>query len=91
MQATREITLSVGATAEPDTCGSCKFFHRPDDTYNGAHVGHCSLLLPGKYVTKGWDGNGRPPTLMDDTDRCDLWRSDGQLYIVSRRVTSAAG
>lgn len=84
-----EITLPVGATAEPDTCGSCKFFRRKPDDYNASR-GTCGFRFPPKFdfwfakVTV----NDFQGTELDiaDTDRCDLYRFSGKVYIVQRRI-----
>lgn len=87
-----EITLPVGASAEPDTCGSCKFFERKDG-YSPMY-GQCRITLPAKMADK-WDirridrkdreytGN---EDQIKDTDRCDLYRFSGKVYIVQRRI-----
>ena len=91
-----EITLPVGASAEPDTCGSCKFFKRKNDGEWFAMHGFCKIELPKKIATK-WDIRGVDPKMVDaeytgnedqikDTDRCDLYRFSGQVYIVQRRI-----
>lgn len=86
----QEITLPVGATAEPDTCGSCKFFVRLDDL-RPVNQGRCNIKLPPmlatKYeTTKGDVENSYQFDLKQDASRCDLYRPDGNAYIVSRRV-----
>jgi len=90
-----EITLSVGASAEPNTCGSCKFFERRGDGY-AASGGFCRIKLPAKIADQNairsidpkmkdaeYTGN---EDRINDTDRCDLQRPDGKVYIVQRRV-----
>jgi hypothetical protein len=47
---TGEITLAVGASAEPDTCGSCKFFERNSDGPSYRMHGVCRIKLPAKVV-----------------------------------------
>jgi len=90
-----EITLSVGASAEPDTCGSCKFFERKPD-YAPVY-GQCRIKLPSK-IAEQWHLRSIDPKQKDreytgsedqikDTDRCDLQRPDGKTYIVQRRIT----
>jgi len=87
-------TLAPGATAEPNTCGSCKFFGRDRD-YDGA-TGKCQIVLPKKLACQ-WDIRGIDPKQKDreytgnedqirDTDRCDLYKPDGKQYIVQRIV-----
>jgi hypothetical protein len=93
-----EITLAVGASAEPGTCGSCKFFERKSDGEWEAARGFCKIVLPKKMATQ-WDIRGVDPKQKDgeytgnedqikDTDRCDLQRPDGKVYIVQRRIPS---
>jgi hypothetical protein len=91
-----EITLAVGASAEPDTCGSCKFFERKDYDERRGVYGFCRIKLPTKIATQ-WDIRRIDPKMKDqeytgnedqikDTDRCDLYRFSGQVYIVQRRI-----
>jgi len=93
-----EITLPVGSSAEPNTCGSCKFFRRNNDGVNYRMNGTCGFVLPAKVVEqsamrgitdevrkKDRDYTGTEDWIKD-TDRCDLQRSDGKVYIVQRRV-----
>lgn len=91
-----EITLAVGASAEPDTCGSCKFFERKDFEERRGVYGFCRFKLPQKMATQR-DIRRLDPELKDqeytgnedqikDTDRCDLQRPDGKVYIVQRRI-----
>ncbi len=95
-----EITLSVGASAEPDTCGSCKFFERRRDDFDRMY-GECKLKFPTKVVEQRtirtidpkqrdleYTGN---EDRIKDTDRCDLQRPDGQVYIVQRRIPERTG
>lgn len=94
-----EITLAVGASAEPDTCGSCKFFRRMSDSGPAyAMDGFCKIKLPAKLAEQ-WAIRNIDPKMKDqeytgnedqikDTDRCDLYRFSGQVYIVQRRVPS---
>lgn len=85
-----EFTLPLGASAEPDTCGSCKFFVRLDDL-RPVSQGRCNIKLPPMLATKyetskeGWE-NSYQFDLKQDTERCDLQRPDGKIYIVQRRV-----
>lgn len=85
-----EITLPVGATAEPDTCGSCKFFQRDDQLWP-VGSGLCKIKLPPAVATRYM----LPGVLVEnsgdlqrtvDIERCDLQRPDGRRYIVQRRV-----
>lgn len=88
-----EITLPVGATAEPDTCGSCKFFKRTMDLgpYN-ANMGICRFKLPPRqmegYVLREYRDGDENRDKMQDIDRCDLYRFSGEVYIVQRRIPS---
>jgi hypothetical protein len=85
----REITLPLGATAEPNTCGSCKFFDRVGTDYGASYqsMGRCRINLPPlNFVEKSWDGEGLGPRSLPDTERCDLQRPDGKVYIVQRRI-----
>lgn len=81
-----EITLPVGATAEPDTCGSCRFFRRGENSIES--YGRCNIVLPPKYATKPYPvrDDELPASHMQDTARCDLHRPDGNVYIVQRVV-----
>lgn len=87
----REITLPVGASAEPDTCGSCKFFVRLGDL-RPAGQGRCKFKMPPGVATRhdiAKDGeveNSYQFDRVEDTDRCDLQRPGGKVYIVQRRV-----
>lgn len=89
-----ETTLAVGCTAEPDTCGSCRFFERRNE-YDSAY-GRCRIKLPSKLAEQQ-DIRGIDPKQKDreytgtedqirDTERCDLQQPDGKVYIVQRRV-----
>lgn len=95
-----EITLGVGASAEPDTCGSCKFFERKDYDERFGVYGFCRISLPAKIVQQStirmidpkmkdqeYTGN---EDQIKDTDRCDLHRPDGKVYIVQRRISPRA-
>ena len=97
---TNEITLSVGCSAEPNTCGSCKFFERKglDQPYNQTQ-GFCRIVLP-KKIAEQIDIRMIDPKQRDaeytgnedqikDTDRCDLYHFSGKVYIVQRRIPSA--
>lgn len=95
-----EITLPIGATAEPDTCGSCKFFRRKDDGCTPGSVwGKCGFVMP-PIIATSWDIRGLDPKQKDreytgnedtikDTARCDLYRHSGKVYIVQRRIPMA--
>ena len=85
------ITLSPGATSDPDTCGSCKFFRRL--SYCGdvnASTGSCEFRLPQKlyilFASKPYQEGDEDRTRVADTCRCDLYRPDGKRYIVQRIV-----
>lgn len=85
------VTLPVGASAEPDTCGSCKFFVRMDDL-RPISQGRCNIKLPPMVATqydipreKGWE-NSYQFDMKQDSERCDLQRPDGKVYIVQRMV-----
>lgn len=91
-----ETTLKVGASAEPDTCGSCKFFERKDYDERRGVYGFCRIELPRKIAAQQ-DIRAIDPKMQDqegagnedqikDTDRCDLYRFSGQVYIVQRRI-----
>jgi len=86
-----EITLPVGATAEHNTCGSCKYFQRKDD-YN-AKWGQCGFRLPPQVASRNqfrsldrnYEYTGNEDQI-EDISRCDLYCNDGKSYIVQRRV-----
>lgn len=88
-----EITLPVGATAEPLTCGSCKFFLREMSSgpYEAA-AGHCTFRLPPpkqffKVMTYEETGElDRTANWVKDTHGCDLYQPDKKSYIVQRIV-----
>lgn len=84
-----EITLPVGASAEPDTCGSCKFFSRDDLWPVGS--GTCRIKMPpgvaSRYMLPGVEiENSFELDRIPDSERCDLQRPDGKTYIVQRKV-----
>lgn len=93
-----EITLIPGASAEPDTCGSCKFFERKNvDGYeNHGSWGFCRIMLPKKVAVqmniRMLDSKERDQEYtgnedqIKDTDRCDFQRPSGKTYIVQRRI-----
>lgn len=96
---TNEIILAPGATAEPDTCGSCKFFGRkpPNEGEWYRMNGFCRFLMPAKIALQS-DLRGIDPkhkddeytgneNMIKDTDRCDLQKPDGKTYIVQRRIS----
>lgn len=96
MSMSNEITLPVGCSAEPDTCGSCKFFERKGESdYYRTH-GFCKIKLPAKMADQ-WNIRRLDPKQKDqeytgnedqikDTDRCDLYHFSGKVYIVQRRI-----
>jgi hypothetical protein len=82
------ITLPVGATAEPDTCGSCRFFVRMGDL-RPIGQGRCNITLPPVLATKydfRTSENSYQFDLITDDKRCDLQRPDGKIYIVQRCI-----
>jgi len=91
-----EIILPVGSSAEPDTCGSCKFFRRMTDNGDWYFMnGLCGIKLPKRFVEqwqvrkpdpKTGEYSDENPDRIKDTDRCDLYRFNGQVYIVQRRI-----
>jgi hypothetical protein len=88
-----EIILAVGASAEPDTCGSCKFFKRQMDMGPQNMIyGICRFVLP-RTVMAGYtprvyssDDDCETSGYMRDAERCDLQQPDGKAYIVQRRI-----
>lgn len=78
------IKLEVGATAEPGTCGSCKFFERTKDA--DARGGYCNICIPPWVAHKPYNTNSLPPNFVYDADSCDLYRHSGKAYIVSEVV-----
>jgi hypothetical protein len=87
-----EITLPVGASAEPDTCGSCKFFRRYLESRFDAMVGYCEIKMPPPklwFKMKTSEEIGEQdwrPNRVKDTDACDFYRHDGRVYVVQRRI-----
>ena len=81
-------TLPVGAHAEPNTCGSCKYFWRRTD-YN-QNNGECQIELPPMLRAAvnriPYDDESGSARYTDDNRRCDLYRSDGVTYIVQREI-----
>lgn len=86
-----EITLPLGASAEPDTCGSCKFFIRDADIWP-VSSGRCNFKMPPGVATRydiAKDGEPENSYQYDrkvDIERCDLQRPDGNIYIVQRKI-----
>jgi hypothetical protein len=91
------ITLPPGCSAEHDTCGSCKYFKRTPDFGDYYKMnGKCRFVMPKKIVV-AWQLRAVDPKHQDDdydgtedhitdTDCCDLYRNDGKVYIVQRRI-----
>jgi hypothetical protein len=88
------IQLPVGASAEKDTCGSCRFFSRlfySDYGPSYASRGRCGFRWPPmhqrfqlKELTEA-DCDWAPDTVQD-TFSCDCYQHDGKRYIVQRLV-----
>lgn len=84
-------TLPIGASAEPNTCGSCAFFDRLLDSFPSGRDGRCKFKFPPHVATK-YDVPGKTPEnsyeyeRTIDTSRCDLYRADGRRYITQRMV-----
>lgn len=86
------VVLELNQTAEPNQCGSCHFFGRRgseapylgEGKYNRG--GYCTLRLPPQYAIRD-QGEGAPSNWCNDNDGCDLWRSAGRTFIVSRKIT----
>jgi hypothetical protein len=86
-----EVTLPIGATAEPGTCGSCHFFKRYGEMDYYQDIGYCEIRLPPpkqRFVLKPWAESDSDwgPNRVRDIDGCDLHRPSGKTYIVARRV-----
>lgn len=79
------IRLDVGATADPNTCGSCQRFERTEP-WNGTAGGYCLLRLPPQYARKPWGGESKPHDVVRDTDSCDLHVHTGKAYLVTKVV-----
>ncbi len=85
-----DITLPIGSTAEPETCGSCKYFRRRSD---GDAYGYCNIKMPPQkqyFADKVFknDDEIEAANFTRDSNSCDLWKWDGKQYIVQRRVGS---
>lgn len=85
------ITLPLGASAEPDTCGSCKFFDRMLDPFPEGRTGVCKFKLPPQVATMRQIPSREVENSYEyerttDTSRCDLYKPDGKQYIIQRRV-----
>lgn len=91
------IELELGQTAQPEKCGSCKFFGRRagpgdlpsyikgDTRVQLSGAGYCNLKLPPQYQIKG-QGEGAPTNWINDTGSCDLWKWSGVVYVEKRVV-----
>lgn len=75
--------LKIGQTVDPGKCGSCKSFCRFDseDVW-----GSCRIVMPPWVQPRPIQESGRDYTRVRDTDFCDLHRSTGLTYVVSRLV-----
>lgn len=81
------VVLPIGATADPDTCGSCRHFGRSDQY--GDDRGVCNISLPPWVVERQAASDNDDyvtPRLMKGSMRCDLQQPTGKFYQVSRRV-----
>lgn len=85
-----DIELKLGQTAQPGTCGSCKFFSRAGADIYGVQMGLCNIKLPPQIEIKSGnntDGDYVGPTnRINDSDRCDFHRPTGEIYIEKLRV-----
>jgi hypothetical protein len=72
------IRLEGAMSAEPNTCGSCKLFHRGDN-YDGTS-GHCCYEAPPILQRRDWDGEGARPSRTMDQRSCSEWRPSGDTY-----------
>lgn len=88
----KEIVLPVGCSAEYNTCGSCFFFKREDYGDYMRMQGQCGFKLPptmeryAPFVYPKDEEYTVGPRPKNDTDRCDCYRSSGQVYIVQRKI-----
>ncbi len=90
------ITLPPGTSAEPNTCGSCKFFRRTDASYADVYRdrGWCQIRLPPlpeRYqplaVSRDTEeGDSWGPRARTDDMSCDLYRHSGETYVVQRII-----
>lgn len=86
--------LPLGQTAQKGHCGSCKFFGRrhevpaymDDVAYKYNAGGFCKMELPPQYQRRLNDGESAPTNWINDTSKCDLWKSDGKVYVERRIV-----
>lgn len=81
---TDPVVLQLGQSADPDACGSCKFFQRHE--WNSNSTGDCKITMPPYLVRKDWDGEGKPPNLVDDKCGCSLHVHTGKTYVVQTMV-----
>ncbi len=96
------IELAVGQTAQPETCGSCKFFYRQvHEQYLGEDNipkeivgdGNCHVPLPPQIaIRSGMNDDGGeyigPSNRTTDTKTCVLWKPSGKVYIERRLIKS---
>lgn len=93
-----EVELKEGQSAEPNKCGSCKFFKRNDvpetRTIRGGPQfevdiwrGRCGWRPPPwlDRAAKETDGTFMNSREVLDTDSCDLYRTSGATFIQKRR------
>lgn len=79
------IQLSQGQNAEPNTCGSCKFFKRYDDGNGGYNTGACTFIFPPQVALGKQTYNDRDEEYTDsrqcaDTYSCHLYQSNNKEY-----------
>lgn len=81
------IVLALNQSADTGQCGSCAFFERREFNEWVAN-GLCRFRLPPTrvFARNVPDAEQQPLQTVNDTDGCDLWRSTGKTYIVSRRL-----
>ena len=89
------IRLGERQSAEPNTCGSCQFYRRPDDS---SPRGDCSLKMPPwikllhshaserSGATESFE-NSTDPTMVYDNQTCSFWMSSGFSYVQDRKWT----
>ena len=68
----KDIHIKPGQSAEPNECGSCRYFYRHNDTFSGA--GTCGIRLPKKIPWRACADDEGSPILQKDTDGCDFWK-----------------
>lgn len=83
-----EIVLALNQSADSEHCGSCLFFRRNTEASEWDQRGRCQFKMPPtrEFRRAEWDGESQPLDTVQDTDRCDFWRTSGRTYIVSMRV-----